>query len=185
MNAGTLSLGPATLCQRQLMSHSLVCQALAVTPSAGGAGYIVPEWRPVWVLLPNSWGLLLWDSMIRWLAVAFFIQIPIDIAYNMQERLLHWYYITIQVSCMLSCCPPRSQLQSSEPDPATTLHALVFAAAMLEVVNLASFKWYCANAPQTDMNIRHRINTPHGLASCRVGGAALEVKPSMLRWETA
>lgn len=71
------------------------------------AGYIVPHWRPVWVLLPNSHGLLLWDSMIRWLAVAFFIQIPIDIAYNMQERLPHWYYITIQVSftlCRLCCC---------------------------------------------------------------------------------
>ena len=64
------------------------------------------------MLLPSSWGLLLWDSMIRWLAVAFFIQIPIDIAYNMQERIPHWYYITIQVRCKLgaaalpsSCIP--------------------------------------------------------------------------------
>lgn len=62
------------------------------------AGYIIPDNLPVWVLLPNSRGLFWWDAMIRWLAVAFFIQIPIDIAYNMQQRLPHWYYITIQVS---------------------------------------------------------------------------------------
>ena len=54
----------------------------------------------MWMLLPNSPGLFWWDAMIRWLAVAFFIQIPIDIAYNMQQRLSHWYYIIIQVSSM-------------------------------------------------------------------------------------
>ena len=75
-----------------------------MTVGAYGAGYIIPDRRPVWVLLPNSYGLLLWDSMIRWLAVAFFIQIPIDIAYNMQERLPHWYYITIQVSIVFFFC---------------------------------------------------------------------------------
>ena len=62
------------------------------------AGFIIPDNMPVWVLLPNSRGLFWWDAMIRWLAVAFFIQIPIDIAYNMQQRLPYWYYITIQVS---------------------------------------------------------------------------------------
>ena len=61
------------------------------------AGYMVPDNLPVWILLPNSQGLFWWDAMIRWLAVAFFIQIPIDIAFNMQQRLPHWYYITIQV----------------------------------------------------------------------------------------
>ena len=77
------------------------------------AGYIIPENLPVWVLLPNSRGLFWWDAMIRWLAVAFFIQIPIDIAYNMQQRLPYWYYITIQVSqhacqshlCNIVSCP--------------------------------------------------------------------------------
>lgn len=63
-------------------------------------GYIIPEDLPMWILLPNSRGLFWWDAMIRWLAVAFFIQIPIDIAYNMQQRLPHWYYIIIQVSSM-------------------------------------------------------------------------------------
>lgn len=77
-------------------------------------GYIVPDRRPVWVLLPNSHGLLLWDSMIRWLAVAFFIQIPIDIAYNMQERLPHWYYITIQVSSEFTVSHALSMLQTTE-----------------------------------------------------------------------
>ena len=62
------------------------------------AGYMAPANVPMWVLLPNSLFLFWWDAMIRWLAVAFFIQIPIDIAFNMQERLPHWYYITIQVS---------------------------------------------------------------------------------------
>ncbi|KAL3159544.1 hypothetical protein ABBQ38_009960 [Trebouxia sp. C0009 RCD-2024] len=60
-------------------------------------GYIIPEALPMWILLPNSRGLFWWDAMIRWLAVAFFIQIPIDIAFNMQQRLPHWYYITMQV----------------------------------------------------------------------------------------
>lgn len=45
--------------------------------------------------------------MIRWLAVAFFIQIPIDIAFNMQQRLPHWYYITIQVG-QPPCLPATS-----------------------------------------------------------------------------
>ena len=63
----------------------------------GDAGYMAPDNSPVWVLLPNNMFLFYWDAMIRWLAVAFFIQIPIDIAFNMQERLPHWYYITIQV----------------------------------------------------------------------------------------
>ena len=62
-------------------------------------GYLVPNNVPVWILLPKSHGLFWWDAMIRWLAVAFFIQIPIDIAFNMQQRLPHWYYITIQASC--------------------------------------------------------------------------------------
>lgn len=68
---------------------------------------MVPDNLPVWILLPNSQGLFWWDAMIRWLAVAFFIQIPIDIAFNMQQRLTHWYYITIQVSsaCHLACLP--------------------------------------------------------------------------------
>jgi hypothetical protein len=67
------------------------------------AGYMVPEDLPVWILLPNSQGLFWWDAMIRWLAVDFFIQIPIDIAFNMQQRLPHWYYITIQVGSPVYC----------------------------------------------------------------------------------
>jgi len=67
------------------------------------AGYMVPDNLPVWILLPNSQGLFWWDAMIRWLAVAFFIQIPIDIAFNMQQRLPHWYYITIQVGSPVYC----------------------------------------------------------------------------------
>lgn len=89
-----------------------------MTVGAYGAGYIIPDRRPVWVLLPNSYGLLLWDSTIRWLAVAFFIQIPIDIAYNMQERLPHWYYITIQVSIAVILHIPLLLW----PTPASSLH---------------------------------------------------------------
>jgi len=77
------------------------------------AGYMVPDGLPVWILLPNSQGLFWWDAMIRWLAVAFFIQTPIDIAFNMQQRLPHWYYITIQVgsATSLSTCPPTPTFQ--------------------------------------------------------------------------
>lgn len=109
---------------------------VGVTLTLLDAGYIIPQNLPVCILLPNSPGLFWWDAMIRWLAVAFFIQIPIDIAYNMQQRLPYWYYITIQVN-LHPCLPHLSQ----------TFCCAVCATSYMETADILSYStpvlYYC------------------------------------------
>lgn len=63
----------------------------------------MPRDRPWYVILPGSHRILWWDALVRWLAVFFFIQIPMDIAFRGQQRLAHWYYISIQVTAVILC----------------------------------------------------------------------------------
>ena len=61
----------------------------------------MPRDRPWYVILPGSHRILWWDALVRWLAVFFFIQIPMDIAFRGQQRLARWYYISIQVTAVI------------------------------------------------------------------------------------
>ena len=64
------------------------------------AGFVMPRDRPWYVILPGSHRILWWDALVRWLAVFFFIQIPMDIAFRGQQRLARWYYISVQVNAV-------------------------------------------------------------------------------------
>ena len=67
------------------------------------AGFVMPRDRPWYVILPGSHRILWWDALVRWLAVFFFIQIPMDIAFRGQQRLARWYYISVQVTAVMLC----------------------------------------------------------------------------------
>ena len=86
------------------------------------AGFVMPRNRPWYVILPGSHRILWWDALVRWLAVFFFIQIPMDIAFRGQQRLARWYYISIQVTAVVVCitvttlqmpCSTSQQINSS------------------------------------------------------------------------
>ncbi|KAK9811376.1 hypothetical protein WJX72_002779 [[Myrmecia] bisecta] len=53
--------------------------------------------KHVLVLLPNSKYLRVWDAAIRWLAVYFYVTVPMDISFRCLERLSRWYYIATHV----------------------------------------------------------------------------------------
>lgn len=52
--------------------------------------FIVPPGTSVLVILPNSNFIMIWDAFIRWLAVYFFVLVPVEISFRMRDRANHW-----------------------------------------------------------------------------------------------